>query len=158
MAQSEYDNMNLNHCIIAGNLTADPELRYTPKGVAVVSGQIAVNRKWESEDGQKSEEVSFIPYVAFGKTAENIAKFTAKGLNECFIGRIKMEQWDDKTTGQKRSRLVLVVEQANFIQFKDSPNGPGKRQDAPSRALRPLTGPESRPGESEPPTGDDAPF
>ena len=138
--------MNLNQCTFAGNLTADPELRYTPKGMAIASGQLAVNRKWTTPDGEKKEEASFIPYTAFDKTAENMAKHTAKGLNVCLVGRMRTETWQDKATGQNRSKLSLVVEQAHFIQWKDNGEGQAGRPAASPARQRPLTGPEAHPG------------
>lgn len=159
--------MNLNQCVFAGNLTAEPELRYSPKGTAIVNGSLAVNRKWTGDDGQLKEEVAFIPFVAFNKTAENLAKFCAKGSNQCLTGRMRLEQWDDKQTGQKRSRLVLLVEQLHIIQFKDNGEGPARRSTPPTERQRPLTGAEARPpagapaashGDDEPPQSDDVPF
>lgn len=141
--------MNLNQCVFAGNLTAEPELKYSPKGVAIVNGSLAVNRKWTGDDGQLKEEAAFIPFVAFNKTAESIAKFCAKGSNQCLTGRMKQEEWSDKQTGAKRSRLVLVVEQAHFIQFKDDGSAPANRPAASPARQKPLTGPESRPSAGE---------
>lgn len=117
--------MNYNKTLLAGNLTKDPELKFTAKGSAIANFTIAHNRKWRTDAGEDKEEVSFIDCVAFGKTAENIAKFFKKGSAIFVEGRLKQESWDDKATGQKRSKLVVTVESFQFVG--------GKRDDAPAR-------------------------
>jgi single-strand DNA-binding protein len=107
----------MSYCkvVILGNLTRDPELRYTTKGAAVLDVSIAVNRKWKSESGESKEEVSFIDSTAFGKSAETIAKYCRKGSQLLVDGRLKTESWDDKTTGRKRSKLKVVIESFQFV-------------------------------------------
>jgi len=100
--------------IMMGNLTADPELRYTPKGTGVCQFNVAINRKWKSEAGEMKEEVSFIGVTAFGKTADTVAKFFSKGDAIIVHGRLKQETWDDKTSGAKRSKTLVVLESFNF--------------------------------------------
>src|SRR6185503_11059775 len=111
---------NFNKVILAGNLTRDPELRYTPKGMAIAKIGLAINRSWKSESGEMKEEVTFVDVDAFGRTAENIGQYFKKGRPILIEGRLKLDQWDDKQTGQKRSRLGVVLE--NF-QFMDSNRG-----------------------------------
>lgn len=106
---------SFNSVTLVGNLTRDPELRFTPKGAAVAKLGLAVNRTWTTEGGEKKEEVSFIDCEAWGKTAENIAQYHKKGSPIMLQGRLKMDTWDDKQTGQKKSRLMVVVETAVFI-------------------------------------------
>ena len=106
---------SFNKVILAGNLTRDPELRYTPKGTAVAKLGLAVNRSWTTETGEKREEATFVDVDAFGKQAETIAKFLRKGRSILVEGRLRMETWDDKTTGAKRSKLGVVMESFSFL-------------------------------------------
>lgn len=111
-----------NKVLLMGNLTRDPELRVTPSGLSICKFSIAVNRVYTVE-GERKEEVTFIDLDAFGKTAETISKYMSKGRPIFVEGRLKLDQWDDKTTGEKRSRLGVVVD--NF-QFLGSREGPGE--------------------------------
>lgn len=157
---------NFNKVILAGNMTRDPELRYTPKGTAIAKFGLAINRNWTSEDGQKREEVTFVDVDAFGKQAEVIGQYLRKGRPVLVEGRLKLDQWDDKQTGQKRSRLGVVLESFSFL---DSGNrdavGSGGASGAPAqsgpvaRPARPAaSAPPTDPGSDEPPQGDDVPF
>jgi single-strand DNA-binding protein len=110
---------SLNKIILIGNLTRDPEVRYTPKGSAVCDVSIAVNRKWKDDAGKVNEDVTYVEIVVWGKTAEHVGQYLKKGSSACFEGRLQMETWDDKTTGQKRSKLKVVAE---TVQFLNSPN------------------------------------
>src|ERR1044071_2596806 len=114
---------SFNKVILVGNLTRDPELRYTPKGTAIAKLGLAVNRVWTSESGEKKEEVTFIDIDVFGRTAENVAQYMRKGSPMLVEGRLRLDQWDDKQTGQKRSKLGVVGE---VIQFLGSPTGGGE--------------------------------
>lgn len=106
--------MNYNKVILAGNVTRDPELRTTPKGTAIAKFCLAINRTWTGEDGQKREEVTFVDVDAFGKQAEIVGKFFKKGRCVLVEGRLKLDQWEDKQTGQKRSRIGVVLESFSF--------------------------------------------
>src|SRR6185295_19059832 len=110
---------NFNKVILAGNLTRDPELRYTPKGLAIAKIGLAINRTWKNEAGESKEEVTFVDVDAFGRQAEVIAHYLKRGRPVLVEGRLKLDQWDDKQTGQKRSRLGVVLE---GFQFLDSGN------------------------------------
>src|SRR5580692_6468672 len=123
---------NFNKVILAGNLTRDPELRYTPKGTAVARLGLAVNRTWTDEAGQKKEEVSFIDIDAFGRQAEVIAQYMKKGRPLLVEGRLKLDTWEDKNTKQKQSKLKVVLESFSFL---DSGNrGGGNEGGAPPRS------------------------
>ena len=98
-----------------GNLTRDPELRYTPKGTAVAKIGLAINRVWTNEAGEKKEEVTFVDADVFGRTAENCGQYLKKGSSILVSGRLKLDQWDDKQTGQKKSRLGVVAETVQFL-------------------------------------------
>src|SRR5947207_8653017 len=105
---------SFNKVILVGNLTRDPELRYTPKGIAIAKVGLAVNRVWTSESGEKKEEVTFVDVDIFGRTAENVAQYMRKGRSILIEGRLRLDQWDYKQTGQKRSRLGVVAETVQF--------------------------------------------
>lgn len=140
--------MNINEVTIAGNLTRDPEMRYTPKGTAICKFGVAVNRTWRGEDGNKKEEVTFIDVDAFGKQAEAIAQYLKKGRGIYVRGRFKLEEWEDKTTKQKRSKLGVVLDSFQFIDSKQTDAAPAPRPQA-----APVTQPIATPPES-----DDVPF
>src|SRR6266705_2999896 len=96
---------NFNKVLLMGNLTKDPEVRYTPKGTAVTTIRLAVNRNWMSETGEKKEEVTFVDVDVWGKQAETIGQYMTKGRPLFVEGRLKLDEWDDKESGQKRSKL-----------------------------------------------------
>ena len=156
---------NFNKVILAGNLTRDPELRYTPKGMAIAKFGLAINRTWRSEGGESKEEVTFVDIDAFGKQAETIGQYFKKGRPILIEGRLKLDQWDDKQTNQKRSRLGVVLEGFQFLDSNRGGEGGGggggegggsRSRPAPSTAK-----PESSGGEGEgapPPEEDDVPF
>lgn len=151
---------NFNKVILAGNLTRDPELRYTPKGTAVARITLAVNRTWKGESGESKEEVSFVDVDIWGRQAEVISQYMKKGRPLLVEGRLKQDTWEDKNTKQKQSKLKVVLESFSFIDSNRGEGGGGVAE-AP-RASRP-PGPPSAPapegGEADgPPEGDDVPF
>ena len=152
---------NFNKVILAGNLTRDPELRYTPKGMAIAKFGLAVNRTWTNEAGEKKEEVTFVDVDIFGRTAENVSQYMRKGSPILIEGRLRLDQWDDKQTGQKRSKLGVVGE---IVQFLGSPRTGEAGAPAPAapRPPRPEAPPADAPAspdsESPPPEHDDVPF
>jgi single-strand DNA-binding protein len=109
-----------NKVMLIGNLTRDPEVRYTPKGSAVCDIGLAVNRVYTSESGEKVEEVTFVDVVLWSKMAELAGKYLHKGRPVFIEGRLQMDSWEDKQTGQKRTRLRVVGE---TMQFLGSPGG-----------------------------------
>ena len=98
-----------------GNLTRDPELRYTPKGTAVAKLGLAVNRSWRNADGQQQDETTFVDVDAFGKQAETLGQYMQKGRPILIEGRLKLDQWEDKNTGQNRSKLGVILEKFSFV-------------------------------------------
>jgi len=116
---------SFNKVILMGNLTRDPQLKYTPSQVAVCEFGLAINRKWKSATGEQKEEVNFIDITAFGRTGEVINQYFTKGKPIFVEGRLKYDQWDDKTTGAKRSKLTVVAESFEFIGGRDGPGGTG---------------------------------
>lgn len=154
-----------NKVILVGNLTRDPELRYTPKGMAIAKLGIAVNRRWTSETGEQREEVTFVDVDAFGKQAETISQYMKKGNPMLIEGRLRLDQWDDKQTGQKRSKLGVVLEGFQFLGSGSRPEGapppaePVRRAAAAAPAAA-AAAPAAEPPEAEPaaPEEDDVPF
>ena len=153
---------SFNKVILVGNLTRDPELRYTPKGTAIAKIGLAVNRVWTNEAGEKKEEVTFVDVDVFGRTAENVGQYMRKGRPILIEGRLKLDQWDDKQTGQKKSKLSVVAE---TVQFLGSAQGGGEggspaapRPQRPASAAAP-SAPAGEPVEGDgPPESDDVPF
>ena len=98
-----------------GNLTRDPELRYTQSGKPIAKLGLAVNRNFKTADGEKREEVTFVDVDVFGVTADNCGRYLKKGRPVLIEGRLKLDQWEDKNTGQKRSRLGVVADSVQFV-------------------------------------------
>ena len=111
-----------NTVIVTGNLTRDPELRYTPKGVAVANVGLASNRKYRQGDEIK-DEACFIDVTVFGSTAEAVAKHLDKGRKVLVEGRLRFHSWENEV-GQKRSKLDVIAERVNFLP-RASKNGNG---------------------------------
>lgn len=109
--------------IITGNVTRDPELRTTPSGAQVCAFAVAVNRNYRDSSGAQQESVSFFDCSAWGKTGEVIAQYAKKGSGILVSGRLEQRSWDDKATGQKRSRVEIVVEDFNFLGGSDRQDG-----------------------------------
>ncbi len=101
--------------IIAGNVTRDPEMRATPSGAQACNFTIAVNRVFRGSDGGQQEQTSFIDCVAWGKSGETIAQYVKKGSALIVSGRIEQRSWEDKTSGQRRSRVEIVVDDFSFV-------------------------------------------
>jgi single-strand DNA-binding protein len=113
---------SFNKVILMGNLTRDPEVRYTPNGSAVASFAIAVNRKYKQGEETK-EEVSYIDIVVFGKQAENCGQYLNKGDAALIEGRLQQRRWDDKDTGQKRSKVEVAAQSVTFMPKRQSSGG-----------------------------------
>ena len=111
---------NLNKVLLIGNLTRDPEVRYTPKGTAVGDLGLAVNRRVSDGAGNWSDEVTFVDVTVWGTNAENAQKYLTKGRGVFIEGRLQMDTWEDKQSGQKRSKLKVVAEVLQFL-----PDGKG---------------------------------
>lgn len=132
---------SFNQVILAGNLTRDIELRYTAKGTAVAKMSLAINRKWNDGDGNPKEEVTFVDCDAFGRTAEVCSQYLKKGSPALINGRLKLDQWDDKATGQKRNRLGVVVEGVQFLDGRSGQDNPqSERGGDPNWKPRPIAG------------------
>ena len=135
-----------------GNLTRDPELRYTPKGTAVAKLGLAVNRTWRNADGQQQDETTFVDVDAFGKQAETLGQYMQKGRPILVEGRLKLDQWEDKNTGQNRSKLGVILEKFSFVgggQSGGSTNTPQSSAPPPTSDVPPF---------EDGPSDDDVPF
>jgi single-strand DNA-binding protein len=133
---------NLNRVLLIGNLTRDPEVRYTPKGTAVVEIGLAVNRIYSGEDGEKKEETTFVDVTLWARQAEIAGQYLKKGRPVFIEGRLQLDTWDDKQTGQKRSRLRVVGENLQLLGSRQegegsSPATPPRRSSAAAPPSRP---------------------
>ena len=108
----------MNKLTIIGNLTRDPEVRYTPVGSAVCEFGMAINRRFVS-NGTERDETCFVEIVVWGKPAENCGRFLTKGSQVLVEGRLQYDQWEDRDTGTKRSRLRVVADQVQFMSRRD---------------------------------------
>jgi single-strand DNA-binding protein len=124
----------LNKVLLMGNLTRDPELRVTPKGTSICQFSLAINRQFKMESGETREEVTYIDIEAWGKQGETIAKYVTKGRPLYVEGRLRLDQWEDKNTKEKRSRMKVVLEQ---FQFLGDSRGGGGGGGGPSAASEP---------------------
>jgi single-strand DNA-binding protein len=116
---------NYNKVILMGNLTRDPEVKYTSGGTAIAKLGMAINRTWTNKEGQKQEETTFVDVDAFGRQAEVIGQYLKKGRPVMIEGRLKLDQWDDKQTGAKRSKLGVILEGFQFLDSRGEGGGGG---------------------------------
>lgn len=118
---------NFNKVILLGNLTRDPEVRYTPKGTAVAEVGLAINRFIPASDGgEKREETTFVDVTLWGRTAEIAGEYLKKGRPVLIEGRLQLDTWDDKTSGQKRSKLKVVGETMQLLGGRPGGGGGGE--------------------------------
>jgi single-strand DNA-binding protein len=147
-----------NKVIIAGNLTRDPELRYTPNGTAIAVFGLAINRKWKDPDGNLKEDVTFVDVTAFGRSGETVAQYLKKGRPLLVEGRLKLDQWEDRNTQQKRSKLSVVCESFTFLDSGGQrEGGDSEDQTRPARG-RPAPQQAAEAPQDAPPEDDDVPF
>lgn len=125
---------NVNKVMLLGNITRDLEVRYTPKGTAVCDLGMAVNRIRTGDNGERIEEVTYVDVTLWGRQAELAGQYLSKGRSVFIEGRLQLDQWDDKQTGQKRSRLRVVGENMQFIGGQGQ--GGGGSSNAPSQAAQ----------------------
>jgi single-strand DNA-binding protein len=122
-----------NRVTLVGNLTRQPELRKTKNGAAVTDLGIALNRVWTGENGQRQEETTFVDVTVWGRAAENAAQYLQKGRSVLVEGRLQMESWQDKQSGQERSKLRVV---ADTVQFLGNSHEAGPSDDDDDRESR----------------------
>jgi single-strand DNA-binding protein len=152
---------NLNRVLLIGNLTRDPEIRYTPKGTAVAEIGMAINRVFTGEDGEKREEVTFVDVTLWSRLAEIAEQYLKKGRPVFIEGRLQLDSWDDKQTGQKRSRLRVVAENLQMLGGRGE-GEPGGASGSPPPARRSAAPPTPKPNPPRDPDldtePDDIPF
>jgi len=130
--------MNYQRFIIGGRLVRDPALKYLPSGMAVAEFGIACSNKYKTKDGEQREDTLFIDAAAFGTTGENINKYFKKGDPIFCEGKLKLETWEDKQGGGKRSKIKMVVDQFQFVAGKKDGGG----EQAPAGTTRKSPGDE----------------
>ena len=116
---------SFNRVTLLGNLTRDPQVKHLPSSTTVADFGLAMSRRYKTQGGEDREEVCFVDCSAFGKQAEVIAQYCKKGRPLFIEGRLKFDQWDDKTSGARRSKISVVIENFQFL---------GGRDEDPSRA------------------------
>jgi len=138
---------SFNKVIIIGNLTRDPEVKYSPKGTAIADIGLAVNHTYKTGDGEKREEVTFIDVTFWGRVAEIVGEYCKKGRPLFVEGRLKLDTWDDKATGQKRSKLKVIGENIQLLGSKGESGEQGESHPAPGRSApsRPAAPPRRPP-------------
>jgi single-strand DNA-binding protein len=126
---------SLNKVLLIGSLTRDPEVRYTPKGTAIADIGLAINRVYSGDDGEKKEEVTFIDVTLWGRQAEVAQEYLRKGQPVFIEGRLQLDTWQDKQSGQKRSRLHVVAESMQMLGNRTGgkANTTGAQQQTPQR-------------------------
>jgi single-strand DNA-binding protein len=164
----EHDMANFNKVILAGKLTRDPQLSYLPSNTPVCEFGMAINRKWKAQTGEMREDVTYVEIRAFGRQAETLNQYMAKGRPILVEGQLRYDTWEGKD-GQKRSKLYVV---ADSFQFLGSPGEGGRGGRAPARAPEPARAGGGGAGgggggsydemppmeDSGPPTGENIPF
>lgn len=117
---------SFNKVVLVGNLTRDPQLRYTPKGTAVAEIGMAISRVWfDQATNQKKEETTFVDVTLWGRQAEVAGEYLVKGRPVLIEGRLHLDTWDDKESGQKRSKLKVVCEQMQLLGSREGGAGGG---------------------------------
>ena len=150
---------SFNRVILMGNLTRDPQVRYTPGGTAVTDIGLAINRTWyDKTTQQKREDVTFVDVTLWGRQAEVAGEYLSKGRSVLIEGRLQLDQWDDKETGQKRSKLKVVCENMTMVGGRPSgsPQGGGENPDAQFSEPNPAESFQESPPAAAP--NDDVPF
>ncbi|MBO4649134.1 MAG: single-stranded DNA-binding protein [Lentisphaeria bacterium] len=156
---------SLNKVLLIGNLTRNPEIRYTPGGSAVCEFGIAINRRFMQANGQEKEETCFVDITVWGKQAESSSRFLQKGSSVLVEGRLVYDQWTEKETGNKRSRLRVYAERVQFLDRRDAAPQGGENDGAPQqygqpqqqggysrfRSQQPGAGPYGGPVQQQPP-------
>jgi single-strand DNA-binding protein len=146
---------SFNQVILLGNVTRDPEIRYTPKGTAVTELGMAMNRVFTPEGGEKREEVTFVDVTLWGRTAEIAVEYAKKGRSVMIEGRLQLDSWDDKQSGQKRSKLKVVGDALHLLGSR--PGGAGGGGDSDEGSSSRSESSSSRPRSSAPPPPRSAP-
>jgi len=152
---------SFNKVILLGNLTRDPEVRYTPKGSAVCDLGLAVNRQYTLDNGEKREEVTFVDVVLWARLAEIAGEYLKKGRPVFIEGRLQLDTWDDKTSGQKRSKLRVIGETMQLLGSRpggSSGGGETADEERPARSSAKPSAPPPKATAPAEPDDDEIPF
>jgi single-strand DNA-binding protein len=158
---------SFNKVILMGNLTRDPQVRYTPNQTAVADIGLAINRVWfDKVSNQKREDVTFVDVTLWGRDAEVAGEYLSKGKPVLIEGRLQLDQWQDKDSGQKRSKLKVVCETMKMVGSRTDGQGQGRPSGGGGGGSRPApqNEPDMEPAEQyydDAPSGppnDDVPF
>ena len=132
---------SFNKVILMGNLTRDPQVRYIPSGMAVADIGLAVSHSWtDKQTNQRKEEVTFVDVTLWGRTAEIAGEYLSKGKQVLIEGRLQLDQWDDKETGQKRNKLKVVCENLTMTGSRQDSGGARGPSGPPAQTLEPSEG------------------
>ena len=150
---------SLNKVMLIGNVTRDPEVKYTPKGSAVADLGLAINRNYTNQTGEKVEEVTYVDVELWGRLAEIAGEYAKKGRSIFIEGRLRIDSWEDKQSGQKRNRLKVVGEGLQLLGSRPGGQGGGAAGGFRRGGFRfkALPARAAKPSQSEP-ADDDIPF
>ncbi len=151
---------SFNKVILLGNLTRDPEVRYTPKGSAVCDLGLAVNRQYTLDSGEKREEVTFVDVVLWARLAEIAGEYLKKGRPVFIEGRLQLDTWDDKQSGQKRTKLRVVGESMQLLGSRPAATAAADagEADRPARSAEKSASPPPKSSAPAEPDDDEIPF
>ena len=158
---------SFNRVVLVGNLTRDPEVRYTPSQTAVTDIGLAVNRQWfDKATNSRKEDVSFIDVTLWGRQAEVAGEYLSKGRQVLIEGRLQMDTWEDKESGQKRSKLKVIGESMQMLgsrgdgQSSGGGAAPRQSQSTPPQSTPPQSTPPPHESfyDTPAPSGDEVPF
>lgn len=143
---------SFNRVVLMGNLTRDPEVRYTTGGTAVTDVSLAINRyRTDKNTNQRIEETTFVEVTLWGRTAEIAGEYLSKGRPILIEGRLQQDQWEDKETGQKRSKLKVVGESMQLLGSRDGGGGTGSTPHSQEKSAQSQsTVPQSSPVQQSP--------
>lgn len=113
--------MSINSVAISGNITRDPDSRVAPSGTNVLKFSVAVNERRKSKDGNWEDYASFIDCVMFGRRAEAISRYIHKGTKVSVQGKLSQDRWKDKTTGESRSKIQVIVDEIELMSRREEP-------------------------------------
>jgi single-strand DNA-binding protein len=153
-------SLNLNNVVLAGHLTRDPELKQIGADRVVANTGLAINRRWKDAAGTQHEEATFVEIEAWGRTAELVGQYLKKGSPAYIEGRLRLDSWDDKESGQKRTKMKVVAENVQFLGTRSTGDGePGERsQPAPAASRASAPAPKRRAVAAAPPEDVEPPF
>ena len=149
---------SLNKVMLIGNVTRDPEVKFTPKGSAVADLGLAVNRVYTNQSGEKTEEVTYVDVELWGRLAEIAGEYAKKGRPVFIEGRLRLDSWEDKQSGQKRNRLKVVAEGLQLLGSRPGGGGGGADYEGEGEAAAKAPRPAPARSAASEPADDDIPF